>query len=64
MLTTISEKTGMKVTPHMLRHSWGYYLVDIGTDLRTIQDYLGHKDPKHTVIYTQIARSRFNNLWK
>lgn len=64
MLTSISNKTGIRVTPHMLRHSCGYYLASNGTDLRTIQDYLGHRDPKHTVIYTQIAGSRFNNLWK
>lgn len=63
MLENVSKKTGIRITPHMLRHSCGYYLADKGTDLRTIQDYLGHRDPKHTVIYTQIAGSRFNNLW-
>ena len=52
------------VHPHTLRHSCGYYLADRGTDLRTIQDYLGHRDPRHTVHYTRIAGRRFEGLWK
>ena len=52
------------VHPHTLRHSCGYYLADKGTDLRTIQDYLGHRDPRHTVHYTRVARRRFKGLWK
>jgi site-specific recombinase XerD len=36
----------------MLRHAWGYALANKGHDLRTNQgDHLGHRDPKHTVIY-------------
>jgi hypothetical protein len=35
-----------------------------GYDLRLIQDYLGHRDPKHTVHYTRIAGSRFEGLWR
>jgi site-specific recombinase XerD len=46
------------VHPHMLRHSCGYYLANQGTDLRTTQDYLGHRDPKHTVRYTRVSGSR------
>src|SRR5262245_25893055 len=52
------------VWPHMLRHSCGYYLADKGTDLRTMQDYLGHRDPKHTTHYTRVAGHRFEGLWK
>ncbi|WP_299490273.1 tyrosine-type recombinase/integrase [uncultured Shewanella sp.] len=51
------------VYPHMLRHSCGYYLANKGYDLRLIQDYLGHRDPKHTVNYTRIAGARFESLW-
>ena len=29
-----------------------------------MQDYLGHRDPKHTVKYTRIAGRRFEGLWK
>lgn len=49
--------------PHMLRHGCGYYLASKGTDTRTIQDYLGHTDIKHTVPYTQLAPGRFVGLW-
>jgi type 1 fimbriae regulatory protein FimB len=53
-----------RVWPHMLRHSCGYYLADKGTDLRTMQDYLGHRDPKHTAHYTRVAGHRFEGLWR
>ena len=35
-----------------------------GTDLRTMQDYLGHRDPKHTAHYTRVAGHRFEGLWR
>ncbi len=49
------------VRPHMLRHSCG---AKRGYDLRLIQDYLGHCDPRHTVHYTRTAASRFDGLWR
>ncbi len=51
------------VVPHMLRHSCGFYLANQGDDLRLIQDYLGHRDPKHTALYTRVAAVRFEGLW-
>jgi len=60
----ISERAGLgRVHPHMLRHACGYALANKGHDLRTIQDYLGHRDPKHTAIYTRTAAKRFEHLW-
>lgn len=52
------------VNPHMLRHSCGFALANRGYDLRLIQDYLGHRDPKHTVRYTRTAGHRFEGLWR
>lgn len=43
----------------MLRYSWGIYLTDPGYDLRLIQGYLGHRDPKHTVHHTRTAARSF-----
>jgi len=52
------------VDPHMLRHSCGLALADRGYDLRLIQDYLGHRDRRHTVHYTRTAGRRFEGLWR
>ena len=51
------------VHPHMLRHSCGFALANKGYDLRLIQDYLGHRDPRHTAHYTRTAAGRFEGLW-
>jgi integrase len=53
-----------KVHPHRLRHACGYALANKGHDLRIIQDYPGHRDPKHTALYTRTAAKRFENLWR
>jgi len=60
-----AQRAGLAgVHPHTLRHSCGYYLANKGHDLRLIQDYLGHRDPKHTVHYTRTAGRRFEGLWR
>lgn len=53
-----------RVWPHMLRHSAGYALSNRGTDFRVLQDFLGHRDPRHTTRYTRTASRRFEGLWK
>jgi len=59
------ERAGLPhAHPHMLRHSCGYALANKGLDLRLIQDYLGHRDPRNTAHYTQVASVRFENLWR
>jgi site-specific recombinase XerD len=65
VLAQAAARAGLPpVHPHMLRHSCGFALANRGYDLRLIQDYLGHRDPKHTVRYTRTAGKRFEGLWR
>jgi integrase len=65
LVRSIGQRAGLAfhVHPHMLRHGCGYALANRGYDLRLIQDYLGHRDPKHTTRYTRTAATRFEGLW-
>ena len=56
------KAVAMRATPHMLRHACGYALANQGTDTRTIQGYLGHKNIQHTVRYTELSVTRFLTL--
>ena len=51
------------VHPHMLRHATGFKLANDGHDTRAIQHYLGHKNIQHSVRYTELAASRFDDFW-
>lgn len=65
LIAAAATRAGLThVHPHMLRHSCGFTLANCGYDLRLIQDYLGHRDPKHTVHYTRVASHHFEGLWR
>jgi type 1 fimbriae regulatory protein FimE len=51
------------IHPHMLRHSLGHYLVNRGEDTRAIQDYLGHRNVRHTIAYTQLSPERYKTFF-
>lgn len=47
----INKRVGI----HCLRHSYATHLIELGTDIRFVQDLLGHKDIKTTMIYTNLT---------
>ena len=52
------KKVGVrkKVSVRHLRHSYATHLLEAGVPLRYVQQYLGHDDPKTTMVYTRLIK--------
>ena len=60
----VEAKLPFRIHPHMLRHACGFKLANDGHDTRSLQQYLGHANIRHTVRYTELSPDRFKTFFR
>jgi site-specific recombinase XerD len=58
------ERTGLtkRITPHAFRHSFATRLLETGHNIRQVQELMGHKDIRTTMIYLHVMESGTTNV--
>ncbi|MCW8965359.1 MAG: tyrosine-type recombinase/integrase [Candidatus Pacearchaeota archaeon] len=62
IISLTEERIDIKVTPHLLRHSFASHLLEAGINIKYFHKLLGHSDVKTTEIYTHVSNKNLENI--